>query len=156
MATRYNMTSSAHPAVMAPTSAKRVTPAATLHATMTLRLSQRSATRPPGRAAIAAEALLAPVRPAMTRGFRDSVNANSGTATANKPSPLAEMPVAHQRRLNAPPSDRRPTRTDGVPLGAPTALDELDAARSTDANCTTSQQRRTPRPGPVHGAGRPT
>ncbi len=89
----------------------------------------------------------------MTTGFRDSVTANSGTATANKPSPLAEMPVAHQIRLNAAPRDRRPKRTDEVPLGAPTVPDELDAVRSTDANRTTSQQRWTPKPVPDHGDG---
>jgi hypothetical protein len=66
--------------------------------------------------------------------LRVSVTANNGTATANKPSPLAEMPVAHQSRLNAVPNERRRTRPALAPSGAPTEPDEPDAARSTDTN----------------------
>ncbi len=84
----------------------------------------------------------------MIKGFRVRVKANKGTATANKPSPLADMPVAHQSRLNVAPSDRRPAGAAVGLLGAPTVPDEPDAARSTDANRTTSQQHWTPEPGP--------
>src|SRR5262249_44878603 len=83
--------------------------------------------------AIAAEALFAPVNPAMIKGLRVRVKAKRGTATANRPSPLADMPVAHQSRLNATPSERRRMRTALPLLGAPTVPDEPEAARFTDA-----------------------
>jgi hypothetical protein len=90
----------------------------------------------------------------MIKGFRVRVKANKGTATANKPSPLADMPVAHQSRLNVAPSDRRPAGAAVGLLGAPTVPDEPDAARSTDANRTTSQNTGRPNLAPTKkGAG---
>src|ERR1035441_6087428 len=61
---------------------------------------------------MAAPALFAAVTPAMTRGLRVRVTVKRGNATATSPSPLAEIPVAHQRRQNAFP---KPRRTGGAP-----------------------------------------
>ena len=92
---------------MAATNPARATPEMRLQVTIIRRRSTRSASTPAGNAAIAAPALFAAVTPAMTRGLRVSVTVKSGNATATRPSPLAEIPVAHQRRQNDFPKRRR-------------------------------------------------
>jgi hypothetical protein len=85
------------------------------------------------------------VTPAMTRGLRVSVTVKSGNATATSPSPLAEIPVAHQRRQNGVPRARRgggASAVEGTSTESPGGLGGSlsgtppisRAARSTEAN----------------------
>ncbi len=124
---------------MATTSAVTTTPEMTLQATIIRWRSMRSASSPAGNAAMAAPALFAAVTPAMTSGLRVRATVKSGKATATSPSPLAEIPVAHQSRQKGAPKGRRDRGasvaggppTDGALSGAPIIC---RFTRSTEAN----------------------
>ena len=145
IATRYAIRRSAEPKVIATTRVMSAAPATMLHATISLRRSTRSAIRPAGNAAIAAAARFAAVAPAMIKGLRVSATVNSGMATVTRPSPLPEMPVAHQSRQNGAPNPRRAGSTTGSLAGLPA---RFDGACSTEATCTLPPILNWPSPGP--------